>query len=71
MRNGGNNSAQNHDVYLAPEEFQALVSGQKQPPQELRNKAAVFSLGASILDLCNMSSCYDFYHYTRQEINRE
>jgi hypothetical protein len=51
------------DIYLAPEEFEAVCRGDKEPPQEDRNKAAVFTLGATILDLCIMNSSFEAYHY--------
>lgn len=48
----------------------ALVEKKESPPSEDRNKAAVFSLGASILDLCVMSSSFEVYHFHNKEIKK-
>ena len=41
----------------------------KEPPQEYLHKAAVFSLGATILDLSIMSSSSKIYEYYNKKMN--
>ena len=44
---------ENRDIYLAPEEFQGYLRREKTKKFE---RAGVFSLGMSVLDLCIMTS---------------
>jgi len=41
----------------------------KEPPLEYQHKAAVFSLGATILDLSIMSSSGKIYEYYNKKMN--
>ena len=58
-----NKSAQYDDVFLAPEELRNFGVDLN------NNKAGVWSLAVSMIQICLLSPCIDVYDYTKRSIN--
>lgn len=59
----GPKSNEHHDVYLSPEEFRAYFAKNNLGGSP---NSGVFSLGATVLDLCLMDSSSSAYHFQRR-----
>ena len=67
MVNKGALAPVNRDIYLSPEEYYAWAQGVEGYQSE--NKAGVFSLGMSFLDVCIMDPSRQSYAFSEKNID--